>query len=82
VPHEEIIGKGFNLEYIIDAYKQMGNSEEFFGPRKRFFHLLTGVDYIYQMIIEGKSADEIRAMWHDDVEKFKAQRRKYLLYKE
>ena len=82
VPHEEIIAKGFHLEYIIDAYKRMNMGAEFFGPRKRFFHLLTGVDYIYQMIIEGKSAAEIKAMWQDDVKKFKAQRRKYLLYKE
>lgn len=82
VPHEDIIAKGFNLEYLIDAYNRLGIGEEFFGPRKRFFHLLTGVDYIYQMIIEGKSADEIRAMWQDDVEKFKVLRRKYLLYKE
>ena len=82
VPHEEIIAKGFNLEYIIDGYNRMGKGEEFFGSRKRFFHLLTGVDYIYQMIIEGRSASEIRAMWQEDVEKFKVLRRKYLLYKE
>ena len=82
VPHEEIIAKGFNLEYIIDGYNRMGKGEEFFGSRKRFFHLLTGVDYIYQMIIEGKSVAEIKAMWQEDVEKFKVLRRNYLLYKE
>lgn len=82
VAHEKIIAEGFNLEYLIDAYKRMGISEGFFGTRKRFFHLLTGVDYIYQMIIEGRSADEIKAMWKEDVEKFKQLRRKYLLYEE
>lgn len=34
------------------------------------------------MIMEGKSADEIKAMWKDDVENFKTQRKPYLLYAE
>jgi uncharacterized protein YbbC (DUF1343 family) len=34
------------------------------------------------MIKEGKSADEIKAMWQDDVAKFKKQRKPYLLYAE
>lgn len=41
-----------------------------------------GVDYVRKMIAEGKNADEISKMWQDDVEKFKIQRRKYLLYEE
>ena len=31
---------------------------------------------------EGKSAEEIKARWKDDVEKFKVQRKPYLLYEE
>jgi uncharacterized protein YbbC (DUF1343 family) len=53
--------------------------EKFFT---RMFLLLTGVDYIKEMIIAGHSADEIRARWQGDVERFKVQRRKYLLYEE
>ena len=34
------------------------------------------------MIMEGKSADEIKATWTDDVTRFKAQRKPYLLYAE
>ena len=79
VPHEEIIGKGFNLEYIIDAYERLGVGEAFFTP---FFEKLVGVDYIRKMIIEGRSADEIRAVWQADIERFKSLRQKYLLYKE
>ena len=79
VPHEEIIGQGFNLEYIIDAYKRLGVGEAFFTP---FFEKLVGVDYIRKMIIEGRSADEIRAVWQADIECFKSLRQKYLLYKE
>ena len=79
VSHEEIIAKGFNLEYVIDAYNRLGVGESFF---KGFFEKLVGVDYIRKMIIEGHSANEIRAKWQEDVEKFKVLRRNYLLYKE
>ena len=79
VPHEEIIAKGFNLEYVIDAYRKLGVGESFF---KGFFEKLVGVDYIRKMIIEGCSAEEIKAKWQGDVEQFKVLRRKYLLYKE
>jgi uncharacterized protein YbbC (DUF1343 family) len=34
------------------------------------------------MIEQGKSADEIKAMWQADVAKFKKQRKPYLLYEE
>ena len=34
-----------------------------------------------RMIEEDKDADEIKAMWKDDVEQFKRQRQPYLLYK-
>ena len=76
---EQIIASGFNLEYVIDAYRNLGMGEKFFT---RMFLLLTGVDYIKQMIIEGKSADEIRKVWQKDVEEFKLLRRGYLLYEE
>ncbi|MBQ5622689.1 MAG: DUF1343 domain-containing protein [Alistipes sp.] len=75
----QIIASGFNLEYVIDAYRNLDMGEKFFT---RMFLLLTGVDYIKQMIIEGKSADEIRKVWQKDVEEFKLLRRGYLLYEE
>ncbi|EOA50436.1 hypothetical protein HMPREF1532_01487 [Bacteroides salyersiae WAL 10018 = DSM 18765 = JCM 12988] len=34
------------------------------------------------MIKQGKNADEIKAMWKEDVEKFKIQRKPYLIYEE
>ena len=42
----------------------------------------TTPENIRKMIEEGKSAAEIKASWADDVEKFKRQRRPYLLYQE
>ena len=79
IDDEQVIKEGFNLEYVIDAYNKVGKPEKFFT---RMFLLLTGVDYIKEMIIAGNSADEIRARWQQDVEDFKVLRRKYLLYEE
>lgn len=79
VEDEAIIAAGFNLEYVIDAYRNLNMGEKFFT---RMFLLLTGVDYIKEMIVAGHSAEEIRARWQGDVAKFKEQRRKYLLYEE
>lgn len=79
IPDEEIFKKGFDLSYIIDAYKNLNLDDHFFRP---FFEKLVGVSYIRKMIMEGRSADEIKAMWKDDVEKFRQQRKPYLLYAE
>ena len=79
IDDEQVIADGFNLEYVIDAYNKVGKPEKFFT---RMFLLLTGVDYIKEMIIAGNTADEIRARWQKDVEDFKVLRRKYLLYEE
>lgn len=79
VEDEAIIAAGFNLEYVIDAYRNLNMGEKFFT---RMFLLLTGVDYIKEMIVAGHSAEEIRARWQGDIAKFKEQRRKYLLYEE
>ena len=79
VSDEEIFKNGFDLSYVIDAYKNLNLDDHFFRP---FFEKLVGVDYIRKMIIEGKSAEEIKQMWQGDVAKFKKQRAPYLLYEE
>lgn len=79
IPDENIYTKGIDLSYIIDAYKNLKMGNKFFTS---FFENLIGVDYVRKMIVQGKSADEIKEMWKDDVEKFKQQRKPYLLYEE
>jgi uncharacterized protein YbbC (DUF1343 family) len=76
---EEIWKKGIDLSYVIDAYRNLNMDDHFFRP---FFENLIGVDYVRKMIKQGKSADEIKAMWQEDVAKFKQQRKPYLLYDE
>ena len=79
VADEDIWREGVNLEYVIDAYRDLNMGDRFFTS---MFEKLIGVDYVRRMIIEGATAEEIEACWKDDVEEFKALRREYLLYDE
>ena len=79
IDDEKIISEGINLEYFIDAYNHLNLGDKFFTS---FFEKLIGRGDIRQMIIDGKSAAEIKAGWAKDVEKFKKQRKPYLLYAE
>ena len=76
---EEARKVGFSLRYLLDAYKHLNMDNYFFRP---FFELLVGQDYVRKMIIQGKSEEEIRSCWQEDVANFKNQRRPYLLYEE
>jgi uncharacterized protein YbbC (DUF1343 family) len=77
--NEEILGNGIDLTYIVEAYHNLALGEKFFT---QMFEKLIGVSYVREMIMEGHSAEEIEAMWTEDVEMFKEQRRKYLIYNE
>lgn len=79
ISDDEAIAQGINLEYLIDAYRQTGRSKTFFTS---FFEKLIGRGDIRGMIEQGKSAAEIKATWADDVARFRAQRRPYLIYPE
>ena len=76
---ETVWREGLDLRYVIDAYNDLNMGEAFFKP---MFEKLIGVDYVREMIMQGSSADEIEAMWAEDVEEFKVLRRKYLIYAE
>jgi len=77
--HEQIISEGINLNYLLDAYHNLNMGDKFF---RKFFELLIGDGNIRMMIEGGATAEQIKATWADDVEKFKQQRKPYLLYKE
>jgi len=76
---EEIWKHGVDLSYVIDAYKDLNMGDQFFRP---FFEQLVGRDYVRKMIIAGKTSNEIKAMWQEDVVRFKKQRKPYLIYAE
>ena len=76
---EEIWEKGIDLSYLIDAYRNLNLDDHFFRP---FFELLIGNENIRKMIKSGKSADEIKASWQEDVARFREERKPYLVYSE
>ncbi len=83
--NEEIIAQGINLEYLIDAYRDVTAHSSDPADKKfftSFFEKLIGKAEIRPMIEKGMSADEIKATWADDVKAFREQRRPYLLYEE
>lgn len=71
--------KQINLDWIIEAYNSVENKESFFNA---FFYNISGTKLLKQQIVEGKTPDEIRESWKNDLDNFKKIRKKYLLYKD
>lgn len=80
-PLADIWAEKINLEYVIDAYRNLNIGDKFFG-KNNFFELLAGVDWFRSMIENGSTAAEISARWASDIEDFKSRRAPYLLYEE
>ena len=65
-----------HLEWLIEACQQLKDK----GFFTNYFRLLSGDKQLQRDIENGKSADEIRASWQQDLEAFKAIRGMYLMY--
>jgi len=68
-----------DLNYLQDAYANYPNKKHFFSHRK-FFDKLAGNSQLRKQIENHVSEKEIRKSWQKDLLKFKAIRKKYLLY--
>jgi uncharacterized protein YbbC (DUF1343 family) len=68
-----------NLAYIIEAYSLTAQKDSFFSP---FFEKLTGTNTLRKQIQDGIPEATIRKSWEPGLTKFKAIRKKYLLYKD
>lgn len=62
---------------LVDAYSKTPKDIEFFG---KTFTIHAGNKKFQKQIEAGMTAEEIRATWQEDVEKFKKIREKYLIY--
>ncbi|MDD3738583.1 MAG: DUF1343 domain-containing protein [Lentimicrobiaceae bacterium] len=69
--------KKINLSLLINMYNDLNIGEKFFN---NYFDKLAGTDILRKQIIEGKTEDEIRESWQEDIEKYKDVRKKYLIY--
>jgi uncharacterized protein YbbC (DUF1343 family) len=75
------LNKQIQIKYLIDAYQLFPGKDSFF-LKNNFFNKLAGNDKLIQQIKSGTSEAEIRKSWEPGLIKFKAIRRKYLLYKD
>lgn len=66
-----------HLEWIIQAYRDFPEKEKFFTD---YFTTLAGTPKLKEQIIQGLTADEIRASWKSELDAFKAKRHKYIIY--
>jgi uncharacterized protein YbbC (DUF1343 family) len=88
---EEVFKKVNNkvqLKWLIEAYKQFPQKDSFWLKPKSgkeedyFFNKLAGNSTLRQQIIAGTTEAEIRKSWEPALSKFKAIRKKYLLYED
>ncbi len=75
------VNNRIQLKYLIEAYKLFPGKDSFFLANK-FFNKLAGNDILMSQIKKGRPEKEIRKSWEKDLIKFKAMRKKYLLYRD
>lgn len=77
---DSLLGKRrMELEYLLEAYRSFAGKGKFFTP---FFPYLAGNNLLQNQVEQGMSAAQIRASWQPGLEKFRQQRKKYLLYED
>lgn len=78
------IPQGFSLQYVLQFYKAYQactpNAGKSFLTRPKWFDLLMGTSQVRLDILQGKTEQQIRSVWKEDLEKYKTMRKKYLLY--
>lgn len=68
--------------HVMDIVRRCYPEHRLFGgKRDRMFDQVCGTDLIRKAFLDGKSIDEILAIWRSGVEAFRSQRAKYLLYR-
>ncbi len=71
--------QAFTLKYIIDYYQKSDDKAKFFSSPS-FFDKLAGSDSLRKQIIAGLTETQIRASWKVELDKYRAIRKKYLMY--
>ena len=89
IPLERIWEDQICLDYLVDAYRDIHEASpevSFWGtPDDKgiyWIDKLTGTDEVRRQIEAGRTAEEIKAGWQEEIGAFKEQRRPYLLYEE
>ncbi|OUS71295.1 hypothetical protein B5G52_12235 [Pseudoalteromonas sp. A601] len=72
--------KGLDLSLFISAYKKLTVNEQVFFERASFMDKLAGTDKLRLAIEAGQTEHQIKQSWQQGLERFKQQRKPYLLY--
>lgn len=70
-----------DLHWLIAFYQALKEKDRFF-LENHFFDKLAGTDQLRLDILAGKTEQQIRESWQEDLEAFKKLRTKYLLYED
>lgn len=79
LPIDSLTKGQLDMRYMIAMYKAFNPDETFFRE-DGFFDKLAGNDLLAEQIRARLSDEEIRLSWSDELTRFKAIRKKYLLY--
>ena len=71
---------GLTLRFFFDFYNKAGKEQALFFARPHWFDLLAGTKKLRFQIVRGLNEKEIRESWQPALKKYKAMRKKYLLY--
>ncbi|MCF2594409.1 DUF1343 domain-containing protein [Bacteroides caecigallinarum] len=73
---------GFSLKYVVEMYREFKkmNKSESFLTRPKWFDLLMGTNQVRLDMLKGKSEEEIRSAWNEELKKYREIREKYILY--
>ncbi|MBQ5983891.1 MAG: DUF1343 domain-containing protein [Bacteroidales bacterium] len=91
IPLDTLLSRGIDFVPVIDSYRNLGIGDAFFGidDLGDHFELLTGTRRVREMIENAGEEESPAALsarikdgWKDEVDAFKALRKKYLLYEE
>jgi len=69
----------FTLKYLMDFYNKADFKDQFFA-RPEFFDKLAGTDQLRKQILAGKTEQQIRDSWKEELTAYKKMRKKYLMY--
>ena len=78
-PTEQRNRNALDLQWLIRMYNEYPDKKGFFS-NAAFFDKLAGNGKLREQIIAGKTEDEIRQSWQQDLTAFKTLRKNYLLY--
>lgn len=74
------VNSNFDLSYLIRAYANFQHNKSSFFSNAAFFDKLAGDSTLRTQITQGLSESTIRQSWQPDLQKFKAIRKKYVMY--